>query len=264
MQSWSFAATTDPAWPAGVRRLDYRSASDGAPDWALVWPPASGATWVVGIHGHGSHGDQLYTRQDIREQRLPLLRRHGWGILTPNLRDNAWMCASAAADLQALLALVRREFGAQRFVFFGGSMGGASNLIYAALHPEDAAGVVALGAAPDLAEYHAWCLRQTGTVCRQIAKAIAAAYGGAPNTFPDPYARHSAVRNASRLTMPVFLAHGARDAIMPVAGARRLVGVMAEAPDFTYIEVPDGNHDSPVFNLPEVFDWLDRRVGAGP
>lgn len=260
MKSWSINKTADKAWPTGVKRLDYVSARDGLADWALIWPPDKGAAWVVCIHGHGSHGDQLYTRKDARDAWMPPFRNSGWGILTPNLRDNAWMAPRAAEDLKMLLDLIRSEFGARQFAFISGSMGGTSNLIYAVLHPEDVACAVALGAATDLATYHAWCRQHAGGIWNQIADAIEAAYGGTPDAAADIYRRHAPLRQAMRLTMPVFIGHGACDKIMPVAETRRLAGALADAPHFVYAEIPDGNHDSPCFELPQAFEWARRRM----
>jgi pimeloyl-ACP methyl ester carboxylesterase len=248
-----------PDAPPGLTRLDYVSELDDRKDWALLLPPREGGTWIVCIHGHGSHGDQLYTRRDVRETWLPRWLARGCGVLTPNLRDNAWMSPAAVEDLRALLAHLRAEHAARRFLFFSGSMGGTSNLIYAALHPEDVAGVVALGAVSDLASYHAWCHAQKSppapAVVGQIADAVERAYGGAPANRPAPYARHSVLAHADRLAMPLFLAHGAADLLMPVAQSRDLAARLVGRPTFHYTELPGANHDAPLYCV-EGFDWV--------
>ena len=147
--------------PDGLRRIDYRSDLDGTADWALLRRARNGGTWIVNIHGHGSHGDQLFVREDIRRLWLPAFLDRGLGLLCPNLRGNAWMSPAAAHDLHALLGLVRSGYGAERFVLFGGSMGGTSNLVYAIRRPEDVAGVAALCAATDPAAYWRWCRTRT-------------------------------------------------------------------------------------------------------
>ena len=249
-------------FPPAVRRLEYTSDVDALKDWALVWPPESCTTWVVCIHGHGADGAQLYTRPDVKTLWLPEFRGAGLGVLTPNLRGNAWMAPPAAADLHALLQVVRSEFDAESFVLASGSMGGTSNVIYAALHPEDVAGVVARGTATDLASYHQWCRahEQNGTI-RGIANAIEASYGGTPEDNPDVYAEHSAVARADRLTMPTFVVHGSRDAIIPVSQTRRLAAAMGDSDHFVYSEIPDGGHDSPLRHT-ESFDWVMDHLPA--
>jgi pimeloyl-ACP methyl ester carboxylesterase len=252
-----------PAFPAGVLRLEYRSLGDQRRDWALMLPPARGTDWVVMIHGHGSHGDQLYTRPDIRDGWLPALRRRGLGILTPNLRDNAWMSAAAAADLHALLAYVRETQGARRFFLASGSMGGTSNLIYPVVHPEDVAGVVALCPATDLASYWEWLNARRDGVRAQIAAAIEAAYGGTPAVCPQAYRAHSALANAARLSMPVYIVHGARDELIPVSQARCLATRFADSATFKYEEMADGGHDSPLVACERALDWVLDQAKPG-
>jgi pimeloyl-ACP methyl ester carboxylesterase len=233
--------------PRGVLRLDYRSVVGGAEDWALLWPPERRRTWLVCLHGHGSHGDQLYVRPDIAERWLPLLRATGCGILTPNLRDDAWMAPQAAADLHA-----------ERFVFVGGSMGGAGVLIYSVLHPEDVAGVAAVCPATDVGAYHDWCVRQSEPpVLHEIAAAIRTAYGGTPQERPEVFSLHSCLARADRLAMPVYLAHGDADELVPVDQSRALQEALPPR-SLKYRELPGGDHDSPLTAavLREALDWV--------
>jgi pimeloyl-ACP methyl ester carboxylesterase len=237
--------------PADTVRVDYRSDRD---DWAMVLPAPS-ELYAVVLHGHGSHGDQLLTRPDIRQMWLPALQRHRMGIVCPNLRDNAWMNLPAVRDLHDLLVFVRSEYGAKRFIFFSGSMGGTGNLIYAALHPQDVAACVALGAATELLSYVAWCRSQTLPIVHEIADAIDAAYPDDPAIFR----RHSSLYHAEHLTMPVYLCHGGADEIIPVEQSRRLAGRMADQPHFTYREIADGGHDAPLADG-DALDWVLSRI----
>ena len=254
------AITAEPAgaaFPAGVMRLEYRSLTDQRRDWALSLPPTQGHDWVVMIHGHGSHGDQLYTRPDIRDCWLPVLRQRGLGILTPNLRANAWMSAVAAADLHALLDYVRQTSNADRFFLASGSMGGTSNLIYAVVHPADVAGVVALCPATDLVSYWEWLAARREGIRAEIAAAIEAAYGGTPAACPSAYAAHSAVGNAARLRgCPVAVVHGARDELIPVSQAQDLARRLADSATFRYEEMPEGAHDTPLVAFERALDWV--------
>ncbi|NLW49436.1 MAG: alpha/beta fold hydrolase [Candidatus Brocadiaceae bacterium] len=232
--------------PAGVLRLDYHSALDGAADWALFRPDERTRMVIVGLHGHGSGGDQFYTRPDLARAWLPLLCGTGCGLLTPNLRGNAWMAPSAAADLRALLQHVRQEYGVLRFVLLGGSMGGTGALIYSVLHPEDVAGVIAVCPATDIGAYHGWCLRRGHPpVLLEIAAAIRAAYGGSPEERPGVYAQHSCLARAGRLAMPVYLAHGDADEIIPVGQSRTLRDALPSH-SLLYRERAGGGHDAPL------------------
>jgi pimeloyl-ACP methyl ester carboxylesterase len=255
----SLAPAKMPGVPEGVLRLDYHSG--GIDDWALIWPPdGRQRTWFVVIHGHGSAGDQLYTRPDIRTMWLPEFRRGGAGILTPNLRGNAWMCPEAADDLHALLGLARERYGAERFILASGSMGGTSNLLYGVQQPGDVAGIVALCPAGDLASYYAWCRHRDEGVWKEIADAIRVAYKGEPAQAARRYAQCSALHNARRLTMPTFVAHGTGDDVIPIAQSRRLVGALAEAPGLAYVEMPGGHHDSPLALAAQGVAWVLSRI----
>ena len=235
----------DDRIPECVLRLEYTSGVDGRKDWALVWPPEGGSDWVVNLHGHGSTGDQLYTRGDIRRNWLPQFQERGMGILTPNLRDNAWMGPAAAADLRALLQYVRDEYGASRFFFVSGSMGGAGNLVYAVLHPEDVSGVVAMCPAADVAAVQKrFAPHPPGGILRQIADCIRDGYGGTPDEKPQVYQRHNALEHADRLTMPVYVAHGNADTVLRIAGSRALAAKCGD--NLKYREIEKGGHDSPL------------------
>jgi pimeloyl-ACP methyl ester carboxylesterase len=247
--------TLSPPFPDGVIRWTTESGLDGFRDRALV-RPGSGSTWFVVIHGHGSHEDQLYTRPDIRKAWLAPMLESGGGLLTPNLRDNAWMSPAAVRDLHDLLGFIRRDYGARHFLFFSGSMGGSSNLFYALQHPDDVAALAALGAAPDPARYAAWLASfPEGSIQRQIRAAIESAYGGPPELNSPPYQERDAAARAFRLAMPVFFSHGEKDVLMGVEEARRLDAALSRNPAYRYLEIAGGVHDAPLLR-PEPMDWL--------
>ena len=230
-------------FPESLKRLDYSSSLDGVEDYAYILPGDNPEFWIVVLHGHGSHGDQLYTRKDVRECWLEPLRATGGGIITPNLRDNAWMNPAAVSDLHELINFLREEYGLKKTLFCSGSMGGTGNMIYSVLHPEDVDAVIARGAATDLKSYLEWCLKQKKTVVREIAEAINTAYK------EDELEKHSTLLNAEKLTMPVYFIHGGADEIIPAEQARILAEKLRNKADFFYKEIPNGNHDSPLYEI---------------
>ena len=246
MKVISYEKACGEHFPEGLMRLDYESNWDGLKDWALILPGRNKALWIVDIHGHGSQGDQLFVREDIRESWLPPFLESGAGILCVNLRDNAWMGPAAAFDMHDLLRYMRAEHGLGKTIFCSGSMGGTSNLIYAVLHPEDVNGLVVRGGATDLASYYRWCRTQQAPIIHELADAIKTAYGGTPDEKPEIYLKHSALANADKLTAPLFFLHGGADELIPVDQARALAEKLKHLKTFHYIEIPGGGHDSPL------------------
>ena len=256
MKIFKLAKTVGEFFPKGVRRLDYESGVDGFQDWGLMLPGRKSQLWIVMIHGHGSTGDQLYTRRDIRENWLPAFLESGAGILTVNLRGNSWMGPAAAEDMHALVGFLRDEYGMQQSIFCSGSMGATSNLIYGVLYPEDVNGIIALCPASDLASYDQWCRQQDKPILQEIAAAIEKSYGGTPEEVPEIYRKHSALLNADRLVMPVFIAHGNADAIIPVEHSRVLADKMKHNNNFSYREIPGGGHDLPLDTMNNSFSKI--------
>jgi len=243
MKKVRFSDAIEEYFPEGLKRLDYCSSVDGIEDYAYILPGNNPEFWIVVLHGHGSHGDQLYTRKDVRENWLEPLRATGAGIITPNLRNNAWMNPAAAFDMHELIDYLRREYGLKKTLFCSGSMGGTGNLIYSILYPEDVDAVIARGAATDLKSYHQWCLRQEAPIVREIAEAINIAYN------EDELEKHSTLLNAEKLNMPIYFSHGGADEIIPVEQARMLVEKLHNKSDFFYEEIPGGDHDSPLYEI---------------
>jgi pimeloyl-ACP methyl ester carboxylesterase len=247
--------------PDGLLRLDTVSDTDGLADWALALPPAKATcTWIINLHGHGANGDQLYTRPDLKPRKERLIAS-GYGILTPNLRGNAWMCPEAVRDLRSLLEYLRIEHGAREFAFFSGSMGGTSSLIYAVCHPEDVRIILALCPATDIASYYEWLRAGSLPVHREIADAILEVYHGDSETRLDIFDKHSALKHVERLNMPLAIVHGDADQVIPVSQARELVHRLTDiGRQPLYMEIAKGNHDSPINASSEALEWMLRNL----
>lgn len=221
-------------------RREYTSAVDGITDWYMFHPGKSSLCVVV-LHGHGSHGDQLLTRADLEDWRQ-CLKELDATVVTPNLRDNAWMSSAAVDDLAALLRNLKTEHPWRHLVIASGSMGGTGALIFASRHPELVDGVVALGAATSLRSYVNWCDQPDRfPVIPEILAAIRQAYPTA-----ETLAMHDVRGHCDRLTMPVFFYHGAGDAIIPVSEALDLAEQMKGKDNFHLTLIPGGGHDSPL------------------
>lgn len=238
MKNFELQEARGAEFPQGLLKFEY---DNGIRDWGYIYPRSRCGIGVVVLHGHGSHGNQLFVRQDIRHWMDRMLELEV-GFMTPNLRDNAWMSPEASADLKELILWAKKEYGWEKIILASGSMGGTGNLIFAILHPELVDAVVALGAATDLPRYIEWLAQQELPVCGEIREAILNSYHYDPETL----AAHSVGRHAGRLNMPVWYAHGESDRLMTIGEARALAAKLADRADFHFHEIPGGNHDSPL------------------
>ena len=261
MEIISLEKAAGSAYYRDTMKLTYKSGYDGRQDWAMLEKSTgkTAKTWVIILHGHGSGGDQIYTRKDVATTWLPALRERGLSILSPNLRGNAWMCKAAVEDLHALIEYVRWKLDAEKLIILSGSMGGTGALIYSANHPEDIAGVCALCPATDIAHYWKFCAENGAkkAILREIGSAIEKAYGGTPPAAPGAYEDNSALARAGRFDMPVFLVHGDNDAIIPVEESRTFVNALEKnKKKYTYTEMKNGHHDSPITEAVRGLDWI--------
>ena len=81
-------------------------------------------------------------------------------------------------------------------------------------------------------------------VLQSLAKTVFEVYGGTIEEKPELYRERSALIHADKLTMPIVLTIGEKDALIPVAETRKLAEALKGNSHFRYIEIPGGNHDS--------------------
>ena len=241
-------------YQAVPKRIEYASRVDGAPDWYMLCDAGAGSDCLVYLHGHGSGGDQLFTREDIKV-RLPLLEKFKLSVVSPNLRGNAWMCPAAVTDLADILTSCREKHGFKRYVFVSGSMGGTGAMIFAVRRPElvDALGV--MGGATKLRRYLEFLRHGKLSIHREIADAIEAHY-----TEAD-YELHDVSAQAEKLAMPLFFAHGKADGIMPVSEMYDLRDKLEGRPGKEFRAISHGGHDSPIPLFGEILQYLLAQLG---
>lgn len=250
-------------FPQGTVRIRFESCVDGCDDWALFRPGDPSKPVVVNIHGAFSTGDQIFTRRDIREHWLTVFLREELNLLCPNARGTTYMSPATAVDTNDLLDVVEERFVRQpRFIFWGGSGGASSSVIFAVCHPERVSGLVALGTC-DLLDRMQFAHDGDHPVLKRLEQAIIGAYGGTPEEVPERYQAHSALAHADRLTMPFFLASGECDVLVPIEKVRLLADALKDQPRFQFREIPGGDHDSPLW-LPveEMLRWVGYESGG--
>lgn len=227
-------------------RLSFRSGYDGATDWALYVPGDVKKNMVVFLHGSFSNADQVFIRRDFRDYWLPKIIGAGHPLLSINMRNTSYMSPAATQDFHDLLAHCRASGYAKDVVLLGGSGGASSAMAYACVHPEDINGVIAMGMC-DIFSRLKFAQASEVPLLQELARVSYQSYGGSPEENPAPYHARSVLENAHKLTMPVILAMGGKDPLIPVAETRKIAAALRFNPRFHYIEIPDGGHDAPLW-----------------
>jgi dipeptidyl aminopeptidase/acylaminoacyl peptidase len=181
----------------------------------LLWRPAASdepAPLLVTVHGGPT--SQALADWNPRIQRFV---ERGWAVLQPNYRgstgygtgyrralDGRWG-ERDVADVAAGVRHAVKEGWAdpRRVVLMGGSAGGLTVLLVAALHADQIAAVVALFPVVDLVDLHATTHRfESGYTPRMV--------GELPAEL-DTWRERSPISHASEIRAPVLLLHGSAD-----------------------------------------------------
>jgi len=226
------AENTRPRDVAFVARVD-----GSTQRYVVVLPepfdPAKPHSLLVVLHGHGSDRWQYvnHPRDECRAARDVAAARR-MILVSPDYRATAsWMGPKAEADLLQILEDLKGRYRIVKTILCGGSMGGASALSFAALHPELVHGVVAMNGTANHLEYE------------NFQDAIRESFGGSKQAIPQEYKKRSAEYWPERLTMPLGLTTGGRDAIVPPDSVVRLAGIVRKLqPNVLLMHRPDGGH----------------------
>ncbi len=171
---------------------------------------------LIALHGHGSDRWQFVKdRRDECRAARDVAARHRMIFVSPDYRaSTSWMGPRAEADVVQIIAEIRRQYPVGRVFMCGGSMGGASALTFAALHPELIAGVASMNGTANHLEYE------------NFQDAIRASFGGTKVDIPLEYKRRSAEYWPERFTMPVGITAGGKDASVPPGSVLRFAPVL--------------------------------------
>jgi pimeloyl-ACP methyl ester carboxylesterase len=171
---------------------------------------------LIALHGHGANRHQYAsdTRDECRAAR-DMAAKYDMIFISPDYRaSTSWMGPTAEADLVQIISDLRNKYRVGKIFLVGASMGGASALTFAALHPELIAGVASQNGTANHLEY------------ANFQDAISASYGGRKQQIPEEYKKRSAEYWPERFTMPVAIAAGGADTLVPAASVVRLANIL--------------------------------------
>ncbi len=205
---------------------------------------------LIALHGHGSDRWQ-FIRQNRDECRAvrDVARKHGMVLISPDYRaKTSWMGPKAEADLVQIIGELKRNFSGRRVFLCGASMGGASCLTFAALHPELLDGVASMNGTANHLDYE------------NFQAAIAQSFGGSKTEIPDEYKKRSAEFRPERFTMPVAFTVGGRDRSVPPDSVLRLATKLKTTNKNTLlIHRENGGHSTTYADAVRILEFVTQK-----
>jgi pimeloyl-ACP methyl ester carboxylesterase len=163
------------------------------------------------------------------------------------------MGPAAEADVVQILRTLKTEYAPPRIFLCGGSMGAASALTFAVLHPDLIDGVAAMNGVANHVEYE------------NFQDAISASFGGNKHDRPAEYKKRSAEFSPERLTMPVGLTVGGKDTSTPPGSVLRLAKALKSLGRCVLlIERPDGEHATNYDDARAILEYVVEKAGKTP
>lgn len=234
----------------------FTAASDGTQQrYILIYPedfdPATPRNMLIALHGHGADRMQFAT-SPIDEARAArdVAARHGMLFVSPDYRAaTSWMGPAAEGDMVQMIAELKKRFAIDRTFVCGASMGGASSLTFAALHPELVDGVASMNGLANHFDYE------------RFQAEISASFGGGKADVPEEYKRRSAEYWPERLTMPVAIAVGGKDDGVPPDSVLRLASVLQRLqPNVLVVNRPETGHTTSYEDAVAIVEFVVQKA----
>ena len=211
---------------------------------------------LIALHGHGSDRWQFIRleRDECRAVR-DVARERGLLLVSPDYRaKTSWMGPKAEADLVQIIERLKQQFRVRHVIVSGASMGGASCLTFAALHPELVDGVASMNGTANHVEYE------------NFQDAIRQSFGGTKAEVPDEYRKRSSELWPERFTMPSAFAVGGQDKSVPPDSVLRLARrLQADGRKTLLIHREQGGHSTNYADATEIVRFVvdqARKAGA--
>ena len=202
---------------------------------------------LIALHGHGSDRWQ-FIRQDRAECRAvrDVAAKSGMVLVYPDYRaKTSWMGPKAEADLVQIIKELKGRHEVGRVFLTGASMGGASCLTFAVLHPELIDGVASMNGTANHLEYE------------NFQEAIRASFGGTKSEVPGEYRKRSAEFFPGKFTMPAAFAVGGRDKSVPPDSVIRLAKELeAQGKPVLLLHREEGGHSTSYADAVEILEFV--------
>jgi pimeloyl-ACP methyl ester carboxylesterase len=239
--------------PHGFLRLAYRDPVDGSAQFCRAYLPAGydpSKEWPMVIYLHGYHAPNpeyfRWWQVDKRHPDIAAEFTNGEGViyLEPHGRGNANYLRIGERDVLKTIELATKTFSVDkdRIYLTGESMGGWGTWNIASRHPEVFAAIAPICGGVD---YHSQLSQSELVKLSPLDRFI--------------QERSSSIAMAeSLLDLPIWVWHGAMDAVVPVDWSRYLVRTLQRwGYNVRYSEVPGRGHES-LNQLEDVIEWFLR------
>jgi dipeptidyl aminopeptidase/acylaminoacyl peptidase len=161
------------------------------------------------------------------------------------------MGPAAEADLVQIIRELRTRHRIGKIVLGGGSMGGTSALIFAALHPDLIAGVVSQNGTANMVQYD------------RFQDSIRRWYGGTKQEQADEYQKRSPEFAADKFQMPIAFTTGGQDTLVPPASVLRLAKQLEKSnPAMLLLHRENGGHATDHDDTVKAYEFVVQRALA--
>jgi pimeloyl-ACP methyl ester carboxylesterase len=209
------------------QEIAFTAASDNtSQQYLLLLPqgfdPAEQHDLLIALHGYGSDRWQFMrpTRDETRAA-LDIAAKYKMIYISPDYRGTgSFMGALAEGDLSQIIEVLKKEYRIGKVILSGASMGGASSLTYAALHPELIDGLISMNGFANYLEFRGFE--------DSITASINASFGGTKDQVPGEYKLRSAEYWPERLTMPIAFTLSGKDDKAPPDSVLRLARILQD------------------------------------
>lgn len=239
-----------------ARDVSFTAQCDGTEQkYVLAFPkghrPDTSHDVLIALHGHGADRWQ-FIREERDECRAArdFTAEHEMLYVSPDYRaSTSWMGPKAEADVLQIIAELKRTHAVSRVFLCGASMGGASSLTFAVLHPESIDGVASMNGTANFLEYE------------NFQDAIRTSFGGSKTDIPVEYKKRSAEFWPERLTMPVGLAVCGQDTSVPPRSVLRLAQALkARGADVLLIYREEMGHLTQYADAKAILEFMLERA----
>lgn len=215
---------------------------------------------VIALHGSGSDRTQFATGTfDEAKAARDVAANHGMIMICPDYRATAsWMNAAAEADMVQIVESLKTQYHIGKTFLTGGSMGGTGSLTFTALHPDLVDGVCSVNGLANFVGYESSFSYLPGQVAQ--------AFGGDQSQVPTEYANRSAINSPQSFTMPMSIAVGGSDTVVPAKSVLELFNTVKNTnpvnPKAVCFYRPDGGHSTKYVDYAVALEYVVQNANG--